>query len=123
MKSCVLNSAKSSVCQTTSAHCSNPVNVQRLEEAVRKRTGQAWGVRLERKAGTAPAPMTPNAVGNPIATQVKARPQDVLRGHPLLQRIVDVLDGRPLVIETGFGEAVAPPSTAVNVELDQEEEA
>lgn len=100
-------------------HCALPENIQRVEAALRQRTGLAWTVRLERSAGTKSA-----ANGTPAAPPPapRLRPHDVVQQVPLLKRVMEVLDAVPIAVDAGFGEHQTPPlATAAPAETESEE--
>jgi DNA polymerase-3 subunit gamma/tau len=100
-------------------NCSNPMNLERLHEAIRQRTGQAWKVRLERKAGSTPATGS-NGVHVPVP---KARPQELMKEFPLLQRAMEELGALPMFIDPGFGSEPPPKPTTDSPPATENEEA
>jgi DNA polymerase III subunit gamma/tau len=99
-------------------NCSNPMNLERLHEAIRQRTGQAWKVRLEYRATPANGPQR-NGVHVPVP---KVRPQEIMTQFPLLQRAMEQLGALPMFIDPGFGAEPTPvPKTEEAPAKDNEE--
>jgi DNA polymerase III subunit gamma/tau len=80
-------------------NCSNPMNLERLHEAIRQRTGQAWKVRLEYQVPPVSGVQS-NGIHGPAA---KPRPQELMKQFPLLQRAMEQLGALPMFIDPGFG--------------------
>jgi DNA polymerase-3 subunit gamma/tau len=114
-------------------YCAEAGRVQRVEQLLRKLTGQGWTVRVEKAAGTGqPGSMAPKLHVVPTVPAVPAAPgaadvpgapgdrprrgQTVIAEDPLLQRAVDVLGAQALSIDDGFGTpapgAAKPPGPA-----------
>jgi DNA polymerase-3 subunit gamma/tau len=92
----------------------NPQNVERIEGALRHRTGRVWMVRLEQRGGAAAAPTGPGgevANGAPLPTSAHRR-QEAMRQVPLLERALDVLGALPMHLDPGFGATPADAGTA-----------
>jgi DNA polymerase-3 subunit gamma/tau len=98
-------------------HCTLPDNVQRVESALRERTGLGCSVRLERSG-------TLNGAANgqppPTAAAPRQRPQDTIERFPLLQRVVDVFHAIPMAVDSQFGETQSQPVPAT-AEAESEE--
>jgi DNA polymerase-3 subunit gamma/tau len=77
-------------------YCREPGRVQFLEGVVRRVTGQEWGVRFELDANTPVVESIPQVSSRERERQALAT--------PLLNRIVNQLDGRLLKMDDGFGE-------------------
>ncbi|HLW67233.1 MAG TPA: DNA polymerase III subunit gamma/tau [Gemmataceae bacterium] len=88
---------------TAYEHCSHPENIERIESALRQRTGQAWKVRLEPKSAPVPGNSGNGKAHLPPAAPVRQRAQDVMQQVPLLKRAQEVLGALPLQIDSGFG--------------------
>ncbi len=101
-------------------NCSNPMNVERLHEALRERTGQAWMVRLERKDG--PNSLAKSAASNGVhAPAPRARPQELMQEFPLLRRAMEELGALPMSLDPGFGSAVVQqPGTGPEATAESE---
>ena len=78
-------------------YCRDPGRVQRLETVLGESTGQEWSVRLELDAS---APPQENGTAMLTAREREPRALEM----PLLNRIVNQLDGRLLKLDEGFGE-------------------
>jgi DNA polymerase-3 subunit gamma/tau len=95
-------------------HCSDPTRLQRVQEALKRVTGQTWTVRLEPRArsnGSARPEVTPNLT--------PPRPAGAME-HPLVQQLIRVLDAKVLKVDDGFGQSL--DSTAEEPETRPPEE-
>jgi DNA polymerase-3 subunit gamma/tau len=82
--------------------CQEPARVARIEEALRKLTGQSWGLRIEsvEDAGCADPPATDNTENSLTRNR---RPRAEVEQEPLIQRAADVLEARFVQMDDGFG--------------------
>ncbi len=94
-----------------------PENVQRIEKALRERTGRAWSVRLERKPTGALSYGT-SANGQPAP---RMRPQEAMQQVPLLARALEVFGALPMSLDQNFGVATLPVEPSPATEMDREE--
>jgi DNA polymerase-3 subunit gamma/tau len=97
-------------------HCSDPARVTRIEEVLRRITGQPCQVRVENAAGSALAKSTAPA-DEPVAISPYRRQRAEAEQEPLLKRAIEVLGARIVHVDDGFG---AAPAT--NVERDEPSE-
>jgi DNA polymerase-3 subunit gamma/tau len=88
-------------------HCQEPAKVARVEEVLRKITGQSWRLRIESsngiaERGAAPAPR----VGDTENSQLRSQRQraEILQ-QPLLKRAMDLLGAQIVRLDEGFGAA------------------
>jgi DNA polymerase-3 subunit gamma/tau len=97
-------------------HCQEPGRVARVEEVLRKVTGQSCTVRVETGCGSAPPA---GAVEVPAASPSRSRRlRDEALQQPLLKRAMDLLGAQIVRIDEGFGAAATaqPGPAAVEVE-------
>jgi DNA polymerase-3 subunit gamma/tau len=98
------------------AFCEAPDRVRRVEEAVRKLAGPAWGFRVE----SGPAAAENEAAGSPEGSPAPSapRPRRNLKEEaekvPLVRRAMDVLGATIQRVDDGFGSAAAPAGEAGN---------
>jgi DNA polymerase-3 subunit gamma/tau len=86
-------------------YCAELTRSQRVQEALRRATGEPWVLRLEIGPGR-------NGSGHsPAPTETILQPADALQ-HPLLQRTIEALDAKLLQMDDGFGQAVEPAGDA-----------
>jgi DNA polymerase-3 subunit gamma/tau len=100
-------------------HCALPENVQRVETALRQRTGSTWTVRLDRAA----PPSHTNGQAKPAVAAPRMRPHEAMQRFPLLQRALDVFQAIPMALDPGFGEDQPPPAAAALPQDPDTEEA
>ena len=96
-------------------HCSDPVRLQRVLDALKRVTGEAWDLRLE----TAPGRNGQTAPASPPPVPTAGPPPAL--AHPLVQRALDVLDAKLLQVDDGFGQVDAVPDDADAPVTDPEE--
>jgi DNA polymerase-3 subunit gamma/tau len=102
-------------------HCSDPARVMRIEEVLRRITGQPCQVRVENAAGSALA-KSPAPADEPVATISPYRRQRVeAEQEPLLKRAMEALGARIVHVDDGFG--AAPVADAERDEASESEEA
>jgi DNA polymerase-3 subunit gamma/tau len=96
-------------------YCADSARLQRVQDALKRLTGQAWTLRLETAPGR-------NGHAHPVEPAPAApQPPDALR-HPLLQRAIEVLDAKLLQVDEGFGRATEPaPDAEDDAPSDPEE--
>lgn len=102
-------------------NCSNPMNIERLHDALRERTGQAWKVRIEKKTGSISSVNATSTNGNHVPA-TRARPQELMQEFPLIRRAMEELGALPMFLDSGFGTAAAEPATAEPTPADDGEE-
>jgi DNA polymerase-3 subunit gamma/tau len=96
-------------------HCSVRENLPRIEAAVKAATGQAWVIRLEKKAGAGTG--TVNGAAPPPPPRV--RQQEAMQQHPILKRALEVFDALPMFMDAGFG-TEPPPEPVTETNPDHE---
>lgn len=103
-------------------HCSNPVNKQRIEGALRQRAGPGWTVRLDRRSSPAPSAAVNGEAATPAAPAIsrRARYQELMQKIPLLKRVEEKLGALPMDIEEEFGTIIAVPTAPSADELPSE---
>jgi DNA polymerase-3 subunit gamma/tau len=84
-------------------HCEEPTRVARIEETVKKVTGQAWKIRFDstRASQDAPVEATGGASANGLSRSQRQR-QEALE-KPLVERAVDVMGAQIQTMDEGFG--------------------
>jgi DNA polymerase-3 subunit gamma/tau len=87
-------------------HCNQPARVVRVEEALRKITGQACSLRIE-SAGTEAVPKPGEAESVPSPYQ---RTRAEAMKEPLVKRAMEALGAQILDVEEGFGAAPSAPA-------------
>jgi hypothetical protein len=78
------------------SNCADPNRQVRIQEAIRRATGEAWSVRVELEADSSSA-------DGPPAASVAVPTTDVPREMPLIAGLIAALDGRVLRTDDGFG--------------------
>ena len=103
-------------------HCSEPARVTRMEEVLRRITGQPCKVRVDVAAGSALA-KSPQPAGEPVESISHYRRQRAEAGQePLLKRAIEVLGAQIVQVDDGFGVAPLPaPEAERDVPSDVEE--
>lgn len=99
-------------------YCQEPASVARVEEALKKVTGQACQFRVESVGGAA-APAAGDAAeatGTPPSRYRRQRAEAAQ--EPLLKRAIDSLGAQIVQVDEGFGGA---PATAGKAAADEEE--
>jgi len=87
-------------CEVQKDFCSDAARTSRMEEAIKKLTGQSVTLRFEIVRDAAPvAKAAPKAVLQ----------KQILQKIPLAQAIIDQLGGQLVTMEEGFGETFEPP--------------
>jgi DNA polymerase-3 subunit gamma/tau len=105
------------------SYCGDPVRVQRVQEALRRLTGQDWTLVVESSYGRnghrAPPP-TETPVAVPPAPPVSG--PDAL-GQPLVVGVVELLGGKLMHVDEGFGTAPESAPDEVAAAMTDTEEA
>jgi hypothetical protein len=103
--------------------CGDPVRVQRVQDALRRLTGQEWTLVIEcaygRNGHRAPPPAATPAEPSPAAPP--AGP-DALK-QPLIGRVVELLGGKLMHVDEGFGTAPETSPDEVGATMTDTEEA
>ncbi len=96
--------------------CADPVRLSRVQDVLKRVTGEAWDLRLETAPGSnGHAPTAP-----PAPAAAMAAPPALT--HPLVQSALDVLGGRLLRVDDGFGQTDPAPDDADTPMTDPEEQ-
>jgi DNA polymerase-3 subunit gamma/tau len=103
--------------------CGDPVRVQRVQDALRRLTGQEWTLVIEsaygRNGHRAPPPTATAAEPSPAAPP--AGP-DALK-QPLIGRVVELLGGKLMHVDEGFGTAPETSPDEIGATMTDTEEA
>jgi DNA polymerase-3 subunit gamma/tau len=90
-------------------HCQEPTRLDRIDEALRKITGQAWSVRIE-SGSNAAAPLPAMAAEvEPTPSRYRRQRTEALQ-QPLVQRAVEILGAQFVHLDDEFGAAPAEAS-------------
>jgi DNA polymerase III subunit gamma/tau len=97
-------------------HCQEPARVERIEEALRKLTGQVWNLRIESVGNDAGAPPVPAANAEKQLSRYRRRRAEALQ-EPLVKRASEVLGAQIVQMDDDFGTSpdeadVSPPAEA-----------
>jgi DNA polymerase-3 subunit gamma/tau len=99
-------------------YCSDSKNLARIEESLRKISGETWVVRVEKESQpSGPTPASETAA----PTSRKDREKAILQ-QPVFQRITDLLQARMLTMDDGFGTVASKPNEDESPPTDTEEE-
>jgi DNA polymerase-3 subunit gamma/tau len=91
-------------------YCQEPGRVARLEEAVQKRTGQRWLLRVDASSSSAaPPPVEPPRTMPP---RPRRNPREEAEKEPLIKRALDVLGAQIVRVDDGFDSAPAERPTS-----------
>jgi DNA polymerase-3 subunit gamma/tau len=103
--------------------CGDPVRVQRVQEALRRLTGQEWTLVIESAYGRN-GHRAPQQTELPVATLPAATPAgpDALR-QPLVERVVELLGGKLMQMDEGFGSVPETPADEFAATMTDTEEA
>jgi hypothetical protein len=97
-------------------YCSDPGRLQRVQDALKRVTGQDWAVRLETVRGG-------NSPGRPGPASAAIAPQSPpALNHPLILRTVEVLEAKLLQVDEGFGLAATPAPDDADAPVPDPEE-
>ena len=89
-------------------HCSEPSRLARIEESLRRLTGQTWQLRIE-SIGSGAGTAVPEAAVEATTPQTRSRLKRAEAvQEPLLQRAVDVLGAQIVHVDDDFGAATGP---------------
>jgi len=107
---------------TEREHCSDPTRVTRMEEVLRRITGQTCQVRVESPAGGVLA-KSPVPAGDPTESISRYRRQRAEASQePLLKRAIELLGAQIVQVDDGFGAAPSSTTEAERVEATEAEE-
>jgi hypothetical protein len=104
------------------AFCGDPVRVQRVQDALRRMTGEEWTLVVDsaygRNGHRGPPPDATPVVPPPAPP---AAGPDALR-QPLIERVVELLGGKLMQADEGFGTVPeTPPDEIAAATTDTEE--
>ena len=103
-------------------YCSDPARLARMQEVLRRLTGQPCQVRVESAGG--PPPSSPGPPGEPVAMISPYRRQRAEASQePLLKRAIEMLGAQIVQVDDGFGGAPAAAAEADRPESPDVEEA
>jgi DNA polymerase-3 subunit gamma/tau len=100
-------------------HCQEPGRVARVEEALRKVTGQSCTVRVETGGGLAAAPPVADAPVPAALPSRSRRLRDEALQQPLLKRAMDLLGAQIVRMDEGFGATATSPQPSDAVEPEE----
>jgi DNA polymerase-3 subunit gamma/tau len=105
-------------------HCQRPTSVARIEEVLRKATGQNWTLRIESGGGPTPA-AEPERVEALPPTRTRRNPREEADNDPLIRRALNVLGAQVVRVDEGFstGPAAANGTAVLTAVAPTEEEA
>jgi DNA polymerase-3 subunit gamma/tau len=89
-------------------YCREPKSVARIEEAIRKVTGQTWSVRVESVSSTAAALPAPAAEMENSQSRSRRQRTEAMQA-PLVKRAFELLGAQFVQMDEGFGAAPAEP--------------
>jgi DNA polymerase-3 subunit gamma/tau len=102
-------------------YCREPSRAARAEEALRKLTGQAWGLRFEAAPGHSPAPAAAKGgEADPSPSRFRRHRAEAMQ-VPLIKRAIEQLDAQIVHVDEGFGAAPPAPAERNQIEADREE--
>jgi DNA polymerase-3 subunit gamma/tau len=99
-------------------HCQEQARLKKVEDALRKQTGQDWQVRVESGAAAGPAPAPAPTAEEAAAPPRPPRrsPKEDAEKEPLIKRAVDVLQAQVVRVDEGFAAAEPPRRPAATEE-------
>jgi DNA polymerase-3 subunit gamma/tau len=101
-------------------HCREPTFQSRIEEALRKVTGQAWNLRVE-SGGNGAAALPASAAETENSQSRYRRQRTEVMQMPLVKRAFDLMGAQIVQMDEGFGAAPpVPPPLVENPELEEE---
>ncbi len=102
-------------------YCQEASRLAKVEAALHRITGQAWTLRVESLAGSAPAVPAPTTEApKPAPARPPRNNREEAEKEPLIQRALDVLGAQILRLPDGFGSAL-PVRPAGTVETSDQE--
>ncbi len=100
-------------------YCADPGRTQRVQDALKRVTGQDWILRIETAPGqNGHAPAAPSA---PPSAPAVPHPPAALQ-HPLIQRALDVLEAKLVQVDERFGQTAPAGTDDADTPSDPEEE-
>ncbi len=97
-------------------YCQRPANVDRVQAALRKITGQTWNLRLETVADNSAAEPAKTAEdGEETQSRYRKQRTEALK-QPLVQSLVEVLGANLIEVEEGFASAETHREEATQTE-------
>jgi hypothetical protein len=82
-------------------YCQEPARLKRVEDALRKQTGQGWLLRVEFGEAAGPAPAAEEAAAPPPRPPRRSPKEDAEK-EPLIKRALDVLQAQIVRVDEGF---------------------
>ena len=92
-------------------HCQESARVERIEEALRKLTGQVWNLRIEAVGNEAGTPPVPAAKAEKQLSRYRRQRAEALQ-EPLVKRASEVLGAQIVQMDDDFGEAADQPDAS-----------
>jgi DNA polymerase-3 subunit gamma/tau len=99
-------------------HCQEPARVERIEEALRKLTGQIWNIRFETVGDDAAAPPVPAAKAEKQLSRYRRQRAEALQ-EPLVKRASEVLGAQIVQMDDDFGAAPDEPDISPREEAEE----
>jgi DNA polymerase-3 subunit gamma/tau len=102
-------------------HCQNPTNVTRIEDTLKKVTGQVWHLRIESvsEANISQPPDTNGRDKEAPISQSRRQRQETMQ-LPLVKRVMEVMGAQILDVDEGFGSAQNGTTDAPDPEQAEE---
>jgi DNA polymerase-3 subunit gamma/tau len=101
-------------------HCQQPANIARVEEVLRKLTGQSISLRIELASGDARTPQSnPRDDADSSPSRYRRQRSEAMK-DPLVKRAMEVLGAQMVEVDDGFGSA--PVASAEVSEMTENEE-
>ncbi len=97
-----------------SEYCQGPNSTARLDEVLRKLTGQAWKLRIESVGGNGAARHPEAAEDTERSPSRNRRQREEAEKEPLIQRAMELLEAQVVRVDDGFG--AAPTTTPEGAE-------
>jgi hypothetical protein len=94
----------------------------RIEEVLRKTTGQAWNLRVESVHNDADAPAVQAGDSATMHSRYRRQRTEVLQ-EPLVKRAFDALGAQIVRVDDGFGVAPTGPTQRTEIDIADGEEA
>jgi hypothetical protein len=95
-------------------HCQRPETTLKIEEVLRKLTGQSWRIRVDRAESSVPVVADPPPANEVDGSPARSRQQRAeAEKEPLIRKALDKLEAQILRVDEGFGaEAARTPELA-----------
>jgi DNA polymerase-3 subunit gamma/tau len=99
-------------------HCQEPARVERIEEALRKLTGQVWNLRIETVGNDAVSPSVPAAKAEKQLSRYRRQRAEALQ-EPLVKRASEVLGAQIVQMDDDFGAGREEPGASSGEEAEE----